>query len=458
METLFEHLCRYADSGRISFAMPGHKGGRGFSEEFKSRLCTIDVTELADTENLHSPGEVMSDALRRLSEIYKSGRSYFLTGGSSEGIHIMIHAAASSGKLLVNRTCHRSVINCCVLCGAQPVFIPQRINPELEIPECAAAQDVEECIEKIPDIGAVLITSPSFYGQVADIAGIAKVCHAHGIPLLVDEAHGAHFAADGMPESAICCGADMVAQSAHKTLNALNQAAFLHIKSNILDVNRIDALTSMVGTTSPSYPMVASAQLAAEELCGGKWRELAEYISKKKVQILKKTAIVMPTGNIDPTRVVFCFKNYSITGYEAERILSERYNIDAEMSDCRNVVCIVTPSNTYAEIDALFDAAEEICAQTECACAGYAISIPPQPIAASSPRDAFYAKGEFVPFCTAAGRISKTAVAAYPPGIALIGFGERITDDMIEYIESIRAQGALIEGLTPDGNISVVAE
>lgn len=457
MKTLYEHLCGYAGLDRISFAMPGHKGGRGFSREFKARLAEIDVTELADTENLYAPRQVLSQAQQRLAELYGSRKSFFLTGGSTEGIHVMIYSACSGGKLLVNRTCHRSVVNCCVLGGIEPVFIPQETDGELLVPKCVTPESVEKCLAENDGVDAVMITTPSFYGQIADVEAIARVCHKHGVPLLADEAHGAHFAAEGMPKGAIYCGADMAVQSAHKTLNALNQAAYLHAAGDIVDIARVSALVGMVGTSSPSYPVIASAQLAAEELSDGSWQRLADYLGKKKHGIMKRTRLVMPKRSCDPARVVFGFKNYAVTGYEAERRLRQEYNIDIEMADHKNVVCIVTPSNTREEIDLLFEAAEQICAGAGEE-RGTLLPDPPLPEPAVSPRRAFYADGEILPLEKAAGRISKSAVCAYPPGSALLSFGERISSGMIEYVNTIKTMGAAIEGLEPDGGVRVMSE
>lgn len=455
MKTLFAHLCGYAELGRISFAMPGHKGGRGFSADFKEKLVMTDVTELADTENLHAPKQTLAQAQERLARLYGSKKSFFLTGGSTEGVHIMIYAACAGGKLLVNRSCHRSVINCCVLSGIEPVFIPQETDAQLLVAKCVTPESVEKCFIENPDAAAVLITTPSYYGQIADVEAIAKVCHRHGAPLLADEAHGAHFAADGMPMGAVYCGADMAVQSAHKTLNALNQAAYLHVSGDIIDIARVTALTSMIGTSSPSYPIAASAQLAAEELSDGSWRRLADYIEEKKRGLLKRTRLFMSEG--DPARAVFGFRDYDITGYEVERRLRQEYNIDIEMSDYKNAVCIITPSNTQEEIDLLFEAVERICAETGRG-GGMLLPSAPLPTAAVSPKRAFYADGETVPLEKAAGRVSKALVCAYPPGIALVCFGEQISKEMIEYINTIREMGASVEGLEPDGGVSVMLE
>lgn len=456
MTTLFDKLMNYAETGRISFAMPGHKGGAGLSAEFKEHIAEIDVTELADTENLHIPKSVIKDAQRRLAEMYGSDESRFLTGGSTEGIQIMLNSVMRDGKLLVNRSCHRSVINCAVLAGFDVEFIPQEQDKGLNIPLPPTAEEIEKILKRDENIDAVMITSPDYYGHIADIEAIAKLCRRYKLPLLADEAHGAHFAAVGMPQGAIKSGADMAVQSAHKTLNALNQAALLHLKSDIIDKATVRAVAAMVSTSSPSYPIVASAELAVSELLTDSWHRLSEYIREKKRELKGKTDVIYPEGKTDPTRIVFGLAAYDITGYEAERILREKYNIDIEMSDRYNAVCIATPSNTFAEIDALFAAVDEILVGRK-KTIPETIKMPPLPERVMSPKEAFRSKYEFVAENKAVGRTARANIAAYPPGIALVCYGEKITQEAIDYISYIKELGAELEGLD-SGEICVTSE
>ncbi len=453
MKSLFHKLSLYAESGRISFAMPGHKGGRGFSEEFKNKITEIDVTELADTENLYSPRSVLVSASERLAKVYGSERSFFLTGGSTMGVHVMMHSALSGGKCLVNRNCHRSVINCAALSNHRLKFLPYETDKNLLCPLPPTAEMVENAIKADGEIDAVMITSPDYYGHMADIPEISRVCHSHNIPLLVDEAHGAHLAA--FDEGAIREDADMAVSSAHKTLNALNQAAYLHVKSERIDKERVAAILPMVGTSSPSYPIVASAELALNRL-GNEWKELAEYIDGKRAGLKKDTNVLFAEGKIDRTRIVFGLKNYKITGYEMEKLLRERYNIDIEMSDRFNVVAIATPTNTKEEIDALFAAIGENLKGREPA-DSIDFSPPPPPLERMTARDAFFARGEKMPLDKAIGRVSKSNITAYPPGTAIVAIGEEFTKENIEYITELKRLGAEIEGME-NGEALVVCE
>ncbi len=447
MKKLFDKLMAYAEQNRISFAMPGHKGGRGLLEEFKNNITMLDVTELSDTEDLHSPKDALKNAKKELSKRFCATESFYLTGGSTEGVQIMLFSASGGGKVLANRNCHRSCINASVIQGFDMFFLKQDTDPNLLVPLPPTAEEIERAINDNDGVTALIITSPDYYGHIADIDAIAKVCHGKGIPLLVDEAHGAPLYADGMLGGGMARGADMAVQSAHKTLNALNQSAYLHWKSELVDIETVTEMARMVGTSSPSYPITASAEMALSDLSGDSWRELADYLDKKRAELKSKTDILYPTGELDRVRLVFGFLNYAITGYDAEKILRERYNIDVEMADMHNIVAIATPTNTKAEIDLLFSAVAQILQSTG---KRERSEFPEMPASerVMSPREAFYAKGERVILQDARGRVSKTNITAYPPGIAIVAVGEKLSDGVIDYITRMKRLGAKIEGLT----------
>lgn len=453
MKNLFERLSQYASRGRISFAMPGHKGGRGLSEAFKRSIAQIDVTELADTENLHSPRIVLKKATERLANVYDSERSFFLTGGSTVGVHIMMNAAYKGGKLLTNRNCHRSVLNGSALFGTETEFLPQSLDRGLLVPLAPTPTQIKTALGNGEGIDAVLITSPDYYGHMADIKAISQICHGYRVPLLVDEAHGAHLSA--FECNAMRLGADMAVNSAHKTLDALNQASFLHVRSGLIDTDRVAELVPMLQTSSPSYPIAVSAELALDGL-NERWIELAEYIDRKRAELSERTEIVFAEGDIDRTRIVFGFSGYDISGYEAERILREQYNIDIEMADRCNAVAIATPSNTREEIDRLFEAVRDILAERSHA-QRQEVVLPPPPKPKKTAREAFLAEGAMMPFSEAAGKISKVNITAYPPGTAIVAIGEEITPEHISYIQRLQQLGAEIDGIK-DGRVSVVTE
>ena len=459
---VFDMLERYRELGHISFAMPGHKGGHGFPAPFLEHICAYDVTELAETDSLHAPREEIREAMRLAAAFYGAEETFFLVNGSTAGIHCMLAAACRrGGKVLVNRGCHMSLIHACILFGLEPVYIPQGLLEGFGVPAPVRPAQVQAALSR-HRVQAVLLTSPNFYGVCADLEEIAAIAHAHRVPLLVDEAHGAHFAAaEVFPQTAIRAGADMAVQSAHKTLNAPNQSAFLHIRSDLVDRERLRAYTVMLQTSSPSYPMVAAMDLARAELEDGQqWGALYRACVALKARIAAQSAICPLTAAcaggyaVDETRLVFNFSAYQTTGFDVFRKLTEQ-GIDAEMADLDNVVCIATAANTAAELHILEKALLSIAEKLPPAGTRYEAAPPPVLEQALPPADAFDAPGVYLPLKQAAGRISKTTAAAYPPGVPVIACGERISPEAAAYLCELQEAGAEITGLR-DEMIEVV--
>lgn len=442
---LYERLLSYARKNRISFAMPGHKNGRGLKKD----LVSLDVTELDETENLHHGGEYVKKAQKLLSSLYGSDKSYILTGGSTAAIQSMICGALNPGDtLLAAADCHMSVINTCALLGIKIRLIPKQFDKDFSVPTITALS--EDLVS--PDVSAVLITSPNYYGVCSDIKVAADICHKKNIPLLVDEAHGAHFITGSpFPETAVKY-ADAVCHSAHKTLNALNGAAYLHANENLIDMSRTKQALSMFQSSSPSYVIAASADTARDELENvGKWRDICNQCALLRSQIAQTGIRVFE--NDDITRLVLNFSEFDITGFEISRRLSAK-GIDIEMADLFNIVLIITPSNTEADLSALFDALSDIAKTAKKASGKVSVNPPSLCAYILNPQEAFFAKKFAMPLKDAAGRISASTVTAYPPGVPVIYMGEKITEQHIEYIQTLSDAGAEITGLSA-GKISV---
>lgn len=438
METpLFTHLMNYHAKNRISFAMPGHKNCRGINRD----LLLCDVTELKETEDLYNPHEYIKRSNRLLSELFGSYESFILTGGSTLGIQAMIASCLTEGDtLLASGDCHKSVVNACALLGIRLKIMPIEIDSDFLIP--TRIKDIEKYID---GVNAVIVTSPNYYGICEDIEEISRICREKNIPLLVDEAHGAHFVSSRkFPKPAIQQGADVVVESAHKTLNALNGAAFLHVKSQIISAERVKKSLAAFGSTSPSYIIASSADIARAELAGGGWDTVCGQCDEFRGKI-KQTDIKI-LENDDPTRLVLNFSAYDTTGFDIEDELSNR-GIDIEMSDYLNIVLIVTPSNTKSDLDALYDALLNIVSDLKPRGHGIDIEIPPNCEDVLNPKTAFFAKTKLLLLQGSIGKISASAVTAYPPGIPIIYTGEKITAEKTDYIERIKNSGAKITGL-----------
>lgn len=441
---LYEHLLAYAKQNRISFAMPGHKNGRGLKKD----LLSLDVTELSATENLIHPGEYVLEAQKLLSYLYGSDKSYILTGGSTSAIQAMICASVKpNGTLLSAGDCHMSVINTCALLGINLKLFPKEIN-SFSVPKGTGT--LKEYLTD--DIDAVIITSPNYYGLCSDIKNIAEECHEKNIPLLVDEAHGAHFiASDLFPTTAVKY-ADAVCQSAHKTLNAMNGSSYLHINDDLIDRKRLEKSLYMFQSSSPSYVIASSADIARDETTDGtKWESTYNMCKSFKEKISNTDIKVLE--NDDMTRLVLNFSNFDITGFEVDDMLASN-GIDIEMADLFNIVLIVTPSNTQADMDTLFNELTKIIKNVSKA--ESKITITPPPICKEKlfPQKAFFSNQRDTKLYNSVGHISCSTVVPYPPGVPVIYTGETIRKEQIDYIEYLETKGAEITGIS-NGLIAV---
>lgn len=435
---IYTRLAEYHKKNRISFAMPGHKNLRGLAPD----LQKCDVTELPSTVDLRYEDEYVSRANKLLSGLYGTRKSFILTGGSTEGVQTMIASTLKPGEVLAAFSdCHMSVINTCAVCGFGLRLMPIELDKDFLVPH------LPDDFEIPSGVSALLITYPNYYGITADIRALADKCEARGVKLLVDEAHGAHFiASDRFPASAVRLGADMVCQSAHKTLNALTGAAYLHVCGADVNIDRVKRAITAFGSSSPSYPIAASADAARAVLEEADYEPILEECDRFKEAIANMTNIRV-LENSDPTRIVLCFSYYDISGHEVLTQLSERYGIDIEMSDLVNIVLIVTPWNTHKDFMELFRA---LCDITRAASVRNSkIDIPSygSPEIVADPGRAWFAESEMVDLDKAEGRIAASVVAAYPPGCGIIIPGAPITREAVEYIECLQAAGVEIAGV-----------
>lgn len=436
METpIYTRLLNYYKQNRISFAMPGHKNMRGL-------VCDVikcDVTELDATADLIGGSSATDRANELLSGFYQTKESFILTGGSTCCIHIMISSALNRGDtLLTMPDCHMSVINACAAAGINVCMTRDILNFDIT-----------------SDIRAVLITSPNYYGVAKNIEAISEKCRRNGAVLLVDEAHGAHFTGkNGMMKSAVSRGADMVCQSAHKTLGALTGAAYLHICSDRVLSDRVKRCIRIFHSSSPSYPIAASADIARGELEKIDYSEIISLCNDFKRKITDKTKVRF-LGNDDVTRLVIDFSNYSVTGFEIAKKLSEEYAIDIEMADLVNLVLIATPYNTAEDFARLTEALTEITADLKEKTGVAEMPEPPDTCGVFYPHRVLGAKTERVFLEDAVGRISAQTVCVYPPGTAVAAMGCEITAEVVEYILRLSGMGANVSGIS-DGKIEVI--
>lgn len=435
METpIYSRLCGYYNENRIPFAMPGHKNMRGI--DFDLKKC--DVTELAKTMNLMSDDEIVTLASEYLRKLYGARRSFILTCGSTSGVQAMILSCLVPGDtLLATADCHMSVINICAVAGINIKFVKEVTDESIT-----------------DDINAVFVTSPNYYGVTKDIRRISEMCRKRSIVLMTDEAHGAHFTGkNGLPKSAVMLGADIVCQSAHKTLNALTGAAYLHIATDMVDINRVKKAIKAVHTSSPSYLTAASADIARAVLEITDYTDIIKECNEFKDAVKRLGVDIL--DNDDPTRIVIGFSKYGLSGFEVADKLSEEYGIDTEMADLKNVVMIVSPYNKHSDFTELFVALRKLLSGKELREKETDLPEPPEISGVISPSKGWFGKSRIVDLSKAVGETAARTVCVYPPGTAVIATGGKVTEKAVFYIKAVLMYGAEVTGIE-NGKIEVI--
>ncbi|MDI6601367.1 MAG: aminotransferase class I/II-fold pyridoxal phosphate-dependent enzyme [Thermoanaerobacteraceae bacterium] len=457
---LFDGLLRYVEKNITPFHMPGHKQGKGIlrADEIKENLFKIDLTELPDTDNLHNAKGIILEAEERAAKAFGAKKSFFLVNGTTGGIYAMMLATLHPGeKLLIERSCHRSSFSGMILAGANPAYIEPAVDWEDGISVGVTPESVERALLENRDAIAVMVTYPNFYGLCMDIKAIADIVHRYGKILLVDEAHGVHFKFhEDFPITALEAGADMVVQSVHKTLPSFTQSSILHVGSDRINIDRLIFALRLVQTTSPSYLLMSSLDLAREEveehpdlmdevmrlshLAREKLKD-AEDIHVIDEDIIGQYSIV----DIDPTKLVVNVKGLHMTGHEAEEILRDRYNIQVELSDMYNILSMITIGDREEDIIKLVDAVKQLKKNKE----NRVIPITFDykiPEIIYNPRDASFMHKKKVPIVESVGKIAGDFLIPYPPGIPYVAPGELITTGIAMEIEELVMIGVEVIG------------
>ncbi len=446
-KTLLDELIKFSKKDKVRVHMPGHNGGEGLSQKFRRHAFSIDVTEFDETDNLQEPNGIILKSEKRAADIFLAENTFFLVNGSTSGLEAAILTAARrSGKIIVDRTCHKSVISAIMLAGAEPVFAEPEFDKKHGIYKGLSAASVTEAVNANPDADAVVITSPNYYGVCSDVYGISKTVHLSGMLLIVDEAHGAHFTfSDKLPKSALSCGADIVVQSAHKTLPSLGQTAFLHVgHGGRVDVKRLRRNINLIQTSSPSYMLMASIDDAVMRMNKPLKKQLDDVIEriavlKSRIQVFDKVSCLIKSEfktDYDITKLVVDFSKLGITGYRAAEILKKDYGIYPEMADNKNVLFYITVSTSQSELDAIERAIDDISAR---------IFKPQEQIEAVSMSDirmatdmqsAYFGKTETVSIDDAEGRIAAEILVCCPPCCSITVPGQLIDSETVKYIKN----------------------
>lgn len=438
---LYDALAGHVAQRRASFHTPGHKGRAGLLSGL--RLLEHDLTELPDTGSLYDGGDAIERAERRAAPAFGAEQTLFSAGGCSLCIQAMLTLAAGGGRpsrMLFARNAHRSAVHAAALLDIDPVWIWPSEDGQV------SAEAVDEKLTKEKNIRAVYITSPDYYGRLADVAAIASVCRRYGVPLLVDNAHGSHLGAFGLHPLSL--GASMTADSSHKTLPVLTGGAMLHIgragEEAVVSREEAKAAMALFGSTSPSFPVLASLDLARDwwERAGREAYAMSAEAVGTLVRAAEEEKLTALGGALrDPARLTLDTAASGADGLRAAAYFRE-CGCEPEYADARAVVFIVTPFNTPEELDRLRAAIRGLPAALrrgrflgKKAPAAFGGPVEPPEIV-MSPRDALLAESETVAAAQAAGRIAARTVCPCPPGVPAVVPGERVDEAMAQRLSA----------------------
>lgn len=474
-------LQKCANRANAPFHTPGHKRGQGISAEqrslFGQQVFRADLPELPDLDNLFAPEGVILQAQELAAEAFGADQTWFLANGSTCGIEAAILATCGPGdKLILPRNVHSSAISGLVLAGAVPVYVQPSYSADWDLPADVKPADIEAALAAHPDAKAVLVVSPTYHGICSELAAIADLTHRHNIPLIVDEAHGPHFAFHpDLPLPALAAGADLAVQSAHKVLSAFTQSALLHMQGDRINRRRLHQALQLTQSTSPSYLLLGSLDAARQQMATAGLALMTQTImladqAHEELSQLPGLRVLQPrweTGKGqnksaligDRTRLTVDVSQLGITGFQADDLLHEQFGVTAELPALRHLMFIVSLGNTTGDIKRLIAGFRQICERyrsedqaSEDQASHPPMSLianatsPPWPSTALSPRQAFFADSEAIASRQSIGQICAETICPYPPGIPLLLPGEPITATALNYLQTLVAAGGFITG------------
>lgn len=426
------------------------------------RVFRADLPELPDLDNLFAPTGVIQQAQELAAAAFGAEQTWFLANGSTCGIEAAILAVCHPGeKVILPRNVHQSAIAALILSGAVPVFVQPDYDPNWDLAHPPSPEAIAQALNQHPDAKAVFVVSPTYYGVCADLGAIAQLAHRYHMPLLVDEAHGAHLAFHpDLPPSALSRGADLAVQSTHKTLGAMTQAAMLHVQGNRIDRDRIRQALQLVQSTSPSFVLLASLDAARHQMATQGHEPLTRTLELAAIartqlgqipglSVLEEVHLNSFAGAVwlDRTRLTVNVTGLGITGFEADERLHE-LGVIAELPSLRHLTFIISIGNTEPDIKQLVQGFATLSHSEGKLSHLPTVALLPPTQACISPRNAFFATTETVAIAHAVNRISAELVCPYPPGIPVLVPGEEITSGAIAYLQQILEAGGWITGCT----------
>ncbi|WP_454193213.1 aminotransferase class I/II-fold pyridoxal phosphate-dependent enzyme [Paenibacillus sp. Marseille-Q7038] len=486
---LYEALIQYKNSKKHTYHVPGHKNGQVYSnlaqDILLQEVMKIDATEITGLDDLHHPESVIEEAQQLAADCFGAEESFFLVGGSTSGnIALLLTVCTEPGDLiLVQRNVHKSVIHGLMLAGAHAVFLAPEVDPLSGLATAPVQSTIEEALQAYPNAKGVFITMPNYYGMGFDLSNIAATCHKSGIPLLVDEAHGAHYGQHPvLPGTALTAGADGVVQSTHKMLSAMTMGAMLHVQGNLLDRELLKQRLSMIQSSSPSYPIMASLDLARLHLHQHGAKAFSTGLAavsmvRRGIEDIPRFSLLDPLGDSeaytvqDPFKLVIYDKEKLLKGYDLQDKLEEQGCVP-EMSDDTYVVLLFSLGSSEEDARHLLKALVHISLEegpNQIKRHHKLENTAPHHVSTwnilhssvySCPVPFHLGKikkerKEKISITKASNRISAEMVIPYPPGIPILYPGEEISENMKNHLIQLRDSGAKIQG-TADPSLETI--
>jgi len=471
---IYEALERFREMRVVPFDVPGHKHGKGNPEltAFLGEKCVgVDVNSMKPLDNLCHPVSVIGDAELLAADAFGAKHAFLMVGGTTSSVQSMVLSCCKQGdKIILPRNVHRSVINSLVLCGAIPVYVNPDVDRRLGISLGMSREHVRKAIAEHPDAVAVLVNNPTYYGICSDLRAIVKMAHDAGMLCLADEAHGTHFYfGENMPVSAMRAGADMAAVSMHKSGGSLTQSSLLLIGENVNE-RHVRQIINLTQTTSGSYLLMSSLDISRRNLAlrgkevFRKVVEMAEYAREEINAVGGYYAYGRELINgdsifdFDPTKLSVHTRDIGLAGIEVYDILRDEYDIQIEFGDIGNILAYLSIGDRMQELERLVSALAEIKRRYKKDPDGLLSQEYIDPEVVCSPQEAFYSQKKSIPINESSGFVCSEFVMCYPPGIPILAPGERITKDIIDYIQYAKAKGCSMTGSEdPDiNNINVL--
>lgn len=486
-QPILSGLTAYNTEGCYPWHMPGHKRRMNtIFPDIVENPFLIDVTEVGDLDEFHDPHGIILEAMNRAAEVYGSHKSYYLVNGSTCGVMAALSTVCRPGdKLIVARNCHKSVYNAIRLLQLRPIYIMPDWNEELGMFGGVSPELVKKMVKQHTDVKCVMLVSPTYEGVVSDVEKIAKIVHKAGIPLIVDEAHGAHFEFmsnvnetisttnyKNIPDPAIRLGADIVIESLHKTLPAMTQCAILHEKSNLVDREKLEEYLSIYQSTSPSYVFLATMEACIEKMNyerDGLFIIYKELLSEYRKRFAQLTHIHLVEENdfkkhsaygYDDGKLVFSVKGcgyeqdgetIAMTGTKLGTVLQEEYGQMMEMAGGNYVIAMTSIADSKEAFEALYQAMESIDERLidleEKVDTSLYRTLPERKMNIAEAREH---KRQDVIFGDAIGRISGDYIYIYPPGIPIVTPGEVLSLGVMQEIKAAMDSNLNMKGITYD--------